>query len=183
MAKTRLFELTGKLAFAVGLFAIGLAMPAGADEMDREEARRAVTRGEILPLANVLNSLKPEITDTVLDAQVVRIDSAWHYRIKLLDRNGDVRIAEVEADNGRLVGFVGRDDPRMARLMATEDDANQNGRTSSAGGGYGGGSGGTSAAGSNNGGGAAGGGGHGKGGGGGHGHGKGGGGGGKGKGR
>jgi uncharacterized membrane protein YkoI len=75
-------------------------LPAIADdrggEHDHERARRAVERGEILPLDTVLTAVRATIAGEIVDIELEREHGRWIYEVKVIDRAG--RLVEVYAD-------------------------------------------------------------------------------------
>lgn len=70
---------------------------AGADD-DHERARRALERGEVLPLATILERLAPVIGSDVVETEFERDDGSWLYEISYIDARG--RLVEIEVDAG-----------------------------------------------------------------------------------
>lgn len=85
----------------------GAAMPALADE-DHEEAREALERGEVMPLADVLAEVRPRIDGEIVATEFEREDAGWVYEIKYIDRGG--RMVELYVD------------ARTARILEAESD-------------------------------------------------------------
>jgi uncharacterized membrane protein YkoI len=89
--------LTG-LCLAV-LFGTG---PALADD-DHERARAALERGEVLPLAIILERLQGVIDGDVIATEFERDDGRWIYEIEYIDRDGRIVELEVDAADGRIL--------------------------------------------------------------------------------
>ena len=77
-----------------------------ADELDHEEARRAVERGELRPLAEILASIAKEFGGKVLEVELEREDSgALVYEIEILSSDGRVLELEYDGRSGRRIGL------------------------------------------------------------------------------
>jgi uncharacterized membrane protein YkoI len=94
----------------VSVLLLGLGGAPSADDLDQNEARRAVERGELRPLSEILAAVRQEFGGKVLDVELEREDSGQLiYEIEVLTRDG--RVLELEYD-----GRTGR------RLSLDEDD-------------------------------------------------------------
>lgn len=82
------------------------AVPAAADG-DHDRARRAVERGEALPLREVLARLGDELPGRVVEIEFDREDGRWVYELKVIDAAG--RLLEVYVD-ARTARILDRDD-------------------------------------------------------------------------
>jgi uncharacterized membrane protein YkoI len=101
--KQWLRSLLTALLFAAGAWAVY------ADVLDHEDARRAVLRGELRPLSEILDSIAREFGGQVLKVELERKDSgALVYEIEILGRDG--RVLELEYDG------------RTGKRMETDDD-------------------------------------------------------------
>lgn len=95
-----------RLALAVLLCAAcvtGSGRLAGADD-DHEEARGALERGEVMPLSEVLETLRPRIDGDIVSTDFEREDGGWLYEIKYIDRSGRLRELHVDARTARVLG-------------------------------------------------------------------------------
>lgn len=82
------------------------AVPAAADG-DHDRARRAVERGEALPLREVLARLGDGLPGRVVEIEFDREDGRWVYELKVIDAAG--RLLEVYVD-ARTARILDRDD-------------------------------------------------------------------------
>ena len=97
--------LTMAVAGAIG------AGPALADQKtaisdrdrDHDRARAALERGEVLPLAAILERLEDVIDGEIIAAEFDRDDGLWLYEIEYIDRNGRVIELVVDAADGRVL--------------------------------------------------------------------------------
>src|SRR5262245_35220216 len=91
------------LLLAVALLGL-LALPA-ADKSDQERAREALQAGEVLPLQEILGRVQRQVDGRVLNAWLERIGGggAWIYRLKLLDRGGNIVGVIVDANSGQIL--------------------------------------------------------------------------------
>jgi uncharacterized membrane protein YkoI len=77
--------------------------PAMADRDDHERARAALERGEVLPLATLLERLEGVIDGDIIATDFERDDGRWIYEIEYIDRNGRVVELEVDAADGSVL--------------------------------------------------------------------------------
>lgn len=71
-----------------------------AHESDRhrqDQLREAVERGEIKPLSDVLRLVKPKLPGEIVGIEVERKDGGWVYELRLLDAQGRLFDAHVDA--------------------------------------------------------------------------------------
>ena len=78
------------------------------DDHVYDRARRAVDRGEILPMAQLLTRLKTQVPGEVVGVELEREHGTWVYEFKIVDAEG--RLIEVYLD------------ARTATVLATEKD-------------------------------------------------------------
>jgi uncharacterized membrane protein YkoI len=89
---------------ALFLLMVLMTMPAPArGEDDHERARAAVSRGEALPLATILQAIPLRQGERLLDVEFERDDGRWVYELELVDNRGRVRELEVDARSGRIL--------------------------------------------------------------------------------
>lgn len=73
-----------------------------ADDVGHEEARRAVERGELRPLADILAVVKKSFPGKVVEVELEREDSGRYiYEIEVLSRDGRVIELEYDGKTGR----------------------------------------------------------------------------------
>jgi uncharacterized membrane protein YkoI len=70
-----------------------------ADERKHDEVRRAVERGEIRPLADILVAIRDKLPGQVAGVEVERKNDRWLYEFRVVDSNG--RLFEVYVDARR----------------------------------------------------------------------------------
>lgn len=86
------------------LLALSVASPAMAgDDDDHDAARRAVARGEALPLERMLVLLRRVAPGEMIDLEFERDGGRWVYEFKVLAPNGVVREVTMEARTGRVL--------------------------------------------------------------------------------
>jgi uncharacterized membrane protein YkoI len=76
-----------------------LLRPAAArddDASQRDEVRRAVERGTIRPLAEILTAIRDKLPGEVAGVEVERKDGRWLYEFRVVDGKG--RLFEVYVD-------------------------------------------------------------------------------------
>lgn len=81
-----------------------LVLPfAHAHDADHERARAAVQAGEVLPLPELLDRLRPAYPGQVLELELERDDGRWIYEIKLLQPGGQMVKLEVDARTAEVL--------------------------------------------------------------------------------
>lgn len=82
-----------------------------ADDLDQNEARLAVERGELRPLTEILASVRKEFGGKILDVELEREDSgALVYEIEVLANDGRVLELEYDGRTGRRLSLEQDDD-------------------------------------------------------------------------
>lgn len=99
----------------LAVFFVGLAVALGAqqgvadderncagggfeDEHDHDRARRALECGEVMPLAEVLAIIRPQISGEIVETEFENEDGLWVYELKYIDARG--RLVEIYVDAG-----------------------------------------------------------------------------------
>ena len=85
--------LVGLTLFAVALFAVAAAK---ADSEDHEKVRRAVERGEIRPLADILAAVRDKLPGEVAGVEFEKDNGRWIYELRVVGKSG--RLFEVYVD-------------------------------------------------------------------------------------
>lgn len=67
-----------------------------------DRARRAVGRGEILPMAQVLERLQAQVRGEVVDVELEREHGRWVYEFKIIDTKGRLLEVYVDAQTGAV---------------------------------------------------------------------------------
>ncbi len=99
---TRLRSIAAPLAL-VAVFSLFPMSAALADKDDHVEARVLLQRGEILPLAQILEVVQRRVPGDVIEVELEREDSGWEYDVKVLTPTGLVRKVTLNARNGAVV--------------------------------------------------------------------------------
>ena len=98
-------------AILVSTLLLTCAVRLHADDLDQNEARRAVERGELRPLAEILAAVRKEFGGKVLDVELEREDSgALVYEIEVLADDGRVLEVEYDGRTGRRLSLEQEDD-------------------------------------------------------------------------
>jgi len=92
----------------IALALLLLATRVAADDHDR--ARRALERGEALPLATILPQVEAALGARVIEVDLERDDGRFVYEFELIDARGRILEAEVDAATGRILEIEGEDD-------------------------------------------------------------------------
>ncbi len=93
--------------FALLLLAAALAglpvYPAQAGKDDHVEARELLQRGEIVPLARILEVVQQRVPGDVIEVELEREDGLWEYKVKVLTPAGNVRKLYLDARNATVL--------------------------------------------------------------------------------
>jgi uncharacterized membrane protein YkoI len=93
------------LAVVVVLAALSAGFAAPAASRDHDDARRAVSRGEALPLSEIMNKIPPRYQGKLLNARLKKRGqkSSWIYQLQILTGQGKVTELVVDAKSGRVL--------------------------------------------------------------------------------
>ena len=80
----------------------GAAWPARASE-DADRARRALEKGEIRPLDEVLRAARAAVPGDVVAVDLKRDDGQWLYRLRILGADGKRRSVKVDAGSLKML--------------------------------------------------------------------------------
>lgn len=94
------------LTLVIAMFFVIGAPHIGAAQSAQDRARKAYKAGEIQPLNKVLHVVKSRHPGRVMDVDLQR-GGHWVYRIKILTREGDVLIVEVDASTANIMSVRG----------------------------------------------------------------------------
>ncbi|MBI1621203.1 PepSY domain-containing protein [Aquamicrobium zhengzhouense] len=86
------------IAFAL----LAALAPAMADD-DHDRARRALERGQILPLSRIIEIARKDTPGKIIDVELDDDDDRFVYEIELLDSRGRVIEMKLDAANGRVL--------------------------------------------------------------------------------
>ena len=89
---------------AMFLLALTVAFPAASradDDDDHDQARAALERGEVKPLAEVLALLK--LDGEIVSTEFEHDDDRWIYEIRLIDPSGRMVELHVDAATARIL--------------------------------------------------------------------------------
>lgn len=71
---------------------------------DQDAARRALARGEIMPLKDILERLEEVLPgNNVIRVRFDRDDGLYIYELRVIDARGVLREVEMDAKNGRIL--------------------------------------------------------------------------------
>jgi len=74
----------------------------GDDPARRDEVRRAVEAGEVLPLAQILERVRGKVSGDITGIEINREDGRWHYEFRVIERSGRVLEVHVDARTGNI---------------------------------------------------------------------------------
>lgn len=98
---------------AVAAFAAAMTpAPAPAGEPDHERARRALERGEVLPLRAILDTVERDHPGRVVEVELEREHGRWIYEIELIGDGGRLEKLEIDARDGAVLRSRGREERR-----------------------------------------------------------------------
>lgn len=75
------------------------------DDHAYDRARRAVDRGETLPIAELLERLKTEVPGEVVGVEFEREHGIWVYEFKVIDPRGRLLEVYVDAETGAVLSM------------------------------------------------------------------------------
>lgn len=70
---------------------------------DQDDASRAVTQGEILPITKILQQLERRVPGKVVGVTLERNDTVWIYEFSVMDSKGGLFKTYVDAKSGKEV--------------------------------------------------------------------------------
>ncbi|WP_454832201.1 PepSY domain-containing protein [Pseudoxanthomonas wuyuanensis] len=101
-AISRLSSIAASVALGTAIALLpATAVWAGKD--DHLEARELLKRGEILPLAHILDVVQARVPGDVIEVELDRDDDGWEYKVKVLTPTGLVRKITLNARNGAVI--------------------------------------------------------------------------------
>jgi uncharacterized membrane protein YkoI len=92
-----------RLPLLAVLAALSLGSPALAGDSDHERARKAVAKGEALPLDVMLQHLAKVAPGTVIEVDFEREQGRWVYEFKVLQSDGAIREVEMDAKTAKVL--------------------------------------------------------------------------------
>ena len=75
------------------------------DDNAYDRARRAVDRGEILPMAKLLERLKTQVRGEVVGVEFERENGRWVYEFKVIDTKGRLLEVYIDARTGTVISL------------------------------------------------------------------------------
>jgi uncharacterized membrane protein YkoI len=104
------------LRFRAAAFGLGAAMallqagpvladphiPGDQHDHDHDAARRAVQRGEIRPLAELLTIVRDKLPGEITGVELERDRGRWLYEFRVIDKAGRLFEVYVDAENGDI---------------------------------------------------------------------------------
>lgn len=91
------------LACALGALALAVASTSHGGGRDHEEARRAVERGEALPLADLLTRVRERLGGEVIGVSFKRREDRWVYEFKVIASDGSLSEVYVDAASAAIL--------------------------------------------------------------------------------
>lgn len=87
---------------AMVLAALAPAGPAFAQPRDHDRVRDAVMRGEIKPLADILEAVRGKLPGEIVGVEIERKNDRWIYEFRVVDAKGRLFDAYVDAASGEI---------------------------------------------------------------------------------
>ncbi|MCK0505589.1 PepSY domain-containing protein [Aromatoleum anaerobium] len=82
------------------VLALGPSALLADDEHDHDRARRAVERGEVMPLQRILDNVERNHPGQVIEVELEQEKGRWIYEIKVLKAGGALVKLEIDARDG-----------------------------------------------------------------------------------
>lgn len=95
--------MTRTILLPTALLVALLPLTQVAADKDHDRARAALERGEVLPLAEILERVQGQLAGEVIATEFDREDGRWVYELKLIEPGGRVVELEVDAADGRIL--------------------------------------------------------------------------------
>jgi uncharacterized membrane protein YkoI len=100
-------KLRARIRLPLVLFAATLAVApacvALAGKDDHVEARELLRRGQIVPLAQVLEAVHQRVPGDGIEVELEREHGQWQYKVKVLTPTGQVRKLYLDARNASVM--------------------------------------------------------------------------------
>ncbi len=78
------------------------------DDNSYDQARRALSRGDVLPVEEVIKQLKTHIPGQVLEIEFEREHARWVYEFKMIDESGRRLEVYLDAKTAELISVEGQ---------------------------------------------------------------------------
>lgn len=78
------------------------------DDNSYDQARRALSRGDVLPVEEVIKQLKIHIPGQVLEIEFEREHARWVYEFKMIDESGRRLEVYLDAKTAELISVEGQ---------------------------------------------------------------------------
>ena len=72
------------------------------DPERRDEVRRAVEAGEVLPLSQILEKVRLRVSGDITGIEIDREGGRWRYELRVIDHSGRVLEVHVDARSGNI---------------------------------------------------------------------------------
>ncbi|MCP4008431.1 MAG: PepSY domain-containing protein [Proteobacteria bacterium] len=73
------------------------------DDHSYDRARRAVSRGEVLPIEKILERVRTQVPGQILEIEFEQEHGRWVYEFKIIDDKGRLLEAYFDAQSGKLL--------------------------------------------------------------------------------
>ena len=95
-------RLTALWVLSIVAMAAIAPVPPLADDDDAKRVRQAVEKGEIRPLLDILALIRGKLPGDIIGVEIERDDGRWQYEFKVIDGQGRLFEAYVNAQTGEI---------------------------------------------------------------------------------
>ena len=98
-----LYFVVAALSVACPVYADGQGSQWEDDDHSYDRARRAVSRGEVLPIEKILEHVRAQVEGQILEIEFEQEHGRWVYEFKIIDAKGRLLEASFDAQSGKLL--------------------------------------------------------------------------------
>jgi len=95
-------QLLRSVLFGVASSVVLIIITGHAEPHDQDAARQAVERGEIRPLANILEAVRGQLPGDVVGVEIESKNGRWMYEFRVLDADGRLFDVYIDARSGEI---------------------------------------------------------------------------------
>ncbi len=105
---SRYLPTTVMMAFLMGFMLAQIPYRVYADDdrdkhSDQDRARQALERGEVRPLAEILDITGSQIDGEIVETELEKEHGRWIYEIKYITKSGRMKEIHIKALSGRII--------------------------------------------------------------------------------
>jgi uncharacterized membrane protein YkoI len=94
---------TAKILLLAAGMALATMSGTRADDDDHDVAKRALEQGRVLPLADIIAKIGPQVPGKVIEVELDDDDGMLLYDLKVLSPQGRLQEIEVDAATGKIL--------------------------------------------------------------------------------